>query len=364
MIVIVTHATSINWKLYEAPSSTLKQNLIFLKKDFIFIRYYMNWDSKGEYYIYSKWTLINSGKIFTLLSFSIFRYITEIIATIIFLYKYKNTVYIWVDPLNSFAWLVLKKLWRIKKNIFYTPDYSIKRFNNKLLNKIYHLIDRVCVKEADIIWNVSSRINSIRSKMWAWSKSIFMPNVPWNIELNILDLKKNKFSLITLWIIDEQLDHINIFNTICKLKNEFPLLNYKVIWNWPKLEEYKEIVKNLWIEKNVEFLWFLKHEDALKTIASSGIWLALYNWKWWFNHFGDSMKCREYFSLWLPVLTTDTHSTVEDIKEYESWIVIDMGDYTNSIREIIHNYDNYSKNSYSLWNKYSKFYMEEIKKLW
>jgi glycosyltransferase involved in cell wall biosynthesis len=326
----------------------------------------MNGEKQSEYFLYKKWKSITNKKIFVLSSLSILRYITEIVSTFFFLFKYKNITYIWIDPLNSLTWALLKKFWKTNINIFYTPDYSPQRFKNNTLNKIYHWIDRTCINNADKIWNVSSRIQDIRVKMWVKDKSIFIPNIPGIINKEILNTMKDKFTLVTLWIIDKQLDHINIFKAIQKLKNDFPLIKYKIIWNWPKEEEYKQIAKNMWLEKNILFLWFLQHEEALKEIASSWIWLALYNWKWWFNKYGDSMKCREFFALWLPVLTTDTHSTVEDIKKFNNWIVVDINseDYIIAIKNIFRNFDSYSQNSYNLWKRYSDFYSHEINTLW
>lgn len=369
MLIITTHATIVNNKIYEAPSNVLMENLIKQKKDFIFIRHFMNWEKSSEVHIYNWWLKQSESKLFILSRFSVLRYITEIVSTFfyILLSSYKNITYIWVDPLNSFTWFLLKFFRRIKKNIFYTPDYSPERFWNKLLNKVYHFIDRTCVFWSDEVWNVSSRIYEIRKNMWlADKKNIFLPNIPWNIPKDFFKNSKNKFDLVTLWIVSEQLDFIWVFDAIKILREKYPEILFKIIWNWPKETEYKEYVKNIWIEDSVNFLWYLEHKKALEEISKSWVWLALYNWKWGFNYFWDSMKCREYFAFWLVVLTTDTHSTVMDINENNVWIVSEMKfeSYIKALENIFENYEDYSKRSLQLWEKYTNFYLEKIKDLW
>jgi len=60
--------------------------------------------------------------------------------------------------------LVLKFLGRVKKVVFYVVDYTPKRFENPLMNKIYHFIDRICVKNADEIWSLSPKMVTARMK--------------------------------------------------------------------------------------------------------------------------------------------------------------------------------------------------------
>lgn len=366
MIIIATHAALINGKIYEAPSNILVENFIKQKKDFVFLRHYMNGERTSEIHEYIWGEKRKEGKLFVIQRFSLLRYSTEVISTFLYVLflKHKNIVYIWVDPLNALAGFLLKRIQRIKKNIFYTPDYSPRRFKNNILNKIYHRIDEINVFWSDQVWNVSSRIYWIRKDMWLnEERNMFMPNIPWDIWEDILRNIKNKFHLITLWAISEQLDFVWIFDTIKSLRTSYPEILLKIVGNWPKEIEYRELVKKLWIEDNVIFLWYLDHEKALEEISKSWVGLALYNWNWEFNYYGDSMKCREYFAIGLPVLTTDTHSTVMDIKENNTWVVSEMNvqNYAQGLEDIFEKYDVYSHNSAQLWKIHTEYYLNTIK---
>ena len=56
------------------------------------------------------------------------------------------------------------------------------------------------------------------------------------------------------------------------------------------------------------------------------------------------MKCREYVALGLPVLTTNTHSTVEEIAKFNAGIIseINSNSYVEGITMIIDNYSAFS----------------------
>ena len=358
MLVIATHATSINGKIYEAPSNTLTEILKAEKKDFLFLRHSMDGSFPSILYFFNGGIQARSRNLHVFSSISLLRYVTEILSTVVF-FLFNGTkvdTYIGVDPLNAFSGVLLKKIGRVHRVIFYTADYSHERFKNGILNSVYHILDTFCVKNADYVWNVSSRIREIRKKQGlSDEKNIFVPNVPSSDYKKYLDAHgRNRYSLVSLGIISEQLDYIGVFDAIRNLKSKYPDIRLKIIGNGPKESEYKAYVDEIGINDRVEFLGYLDHGRALEEISKSGIGLALYNGKWSFNYFGDSMKCREYFCFGLPVITTDTHSTVDDIKNAKSGVVCsqDKASYEAAIVDVLENYDTYSTASFGLARKY------------
>lgn len=197
------------------------------------------------------------------------------------------------------------------------------------------------------------------------NKNLFVPNMPAAGYKKYLKNIRNKFQLITLGIIDKQLDFINLFDAISELKNEYPGISLKIIGNGPKEEKYRQYILKNNLQNNVVFLGYLNHQDALKEISQSGIGLALYNGKWGFNYYGDSMKCREYFCFGLPVITTDTHSTVDEIKKNSAGIICktQKDSYKQAIIKILKNYKKYSNSSVALAKKYDNIHMKLISKL-
>jgi len=362
MIIVAGHAGIINGKIHEVPVNTIIEILRDKKEEFIFIRHSMNGDFQSEAYFYKDGQVVSSKKIFVISSISTLRYATEILFTFLLVYfkKYDSNLYfIGVDPLNSLVGCFLKKTKKVEKAIFYTADFSPQRFANKFLNYCYHAIDKFCVKNSDQVWNVSSRICELRKKMGLEDeRNIFLPNIPSDEYKKFISNNRNRETLVTLGTLSDQIDYIGLFETVELLKDKFPLILLKVIGGGPKEAEYKNYVNSHGLKNYVKFFGQLDHSQALEEISTSGIGVALYNGKWSFNYYGDSMKCREYFCFGLPVITTDTHSTVSEIKEYRAGVICLQNslEYSKAIEEILINYEYYTKNSYFLAKKYNNIH--------
>lgn len=359
MFILVTHATCENGKFYEAPMRTLVEILIRQRREFLFVRHSMDGKVPSKLYRYVDGVVVSEEVILPVVRIAPLRYVAEIVATPFWFFrqaKNQDYVYIGADPLNAFSGVLLRTSRRVRKTVFYTADYSESRFGNSLLNNSYHAIDRFCVRRSDEVWNVSSRIVAVRKRQGlSDEKNIFVPNVPDIGEMPDVGVARNRFRLISLGKLGGQLDYPGIFDAIANLRERYPELRLAIVGNGPFEEDYRKIVTEKGISDQVDFLGYLSHDRALEEIARSGIGLALYNGEWSFNHFGDSMKCREYFVFGLPVITTDAHSTVEEIREGKAGIVVDMkvDAYQTAIESILESYDEYSRNSASLASKYT-----------
>ncbi len=372
MIILVTHATCINWKIWEAPANVVRENLLkYTEKDILYIRHFINWEMKSQFFWYNnKWEIFKKWNLHMISKFSIIRYITEILSTffyILFFTKSKTITYVWFNPLNSFVWLALRKLRRIQKNICYTPDYSPERFKNKILNKIYHWIDRICVFWSDEVWNVSKRIFDVRKRMWLdISKNIFIPNMPGIVSENNLDT--NNFKMITAGNLRWQLDYLWLIDAIAILKLKYKDICFYIAWEGWLRAKIEERIKLKNLEKNVILLGRLDYKDYLFFLKDCSIWIALYNWTFAFNNYWDSMKCREFTCFWMPIITTKFHSTAEEIESNKAWIIVwtdkEWENYVVAFEEIFDNFSAFSKNSKKLWEKYHQYYIDKIKELW
>ncbi len=352
MLTIVAHATTEKGKIYEAPANTLVETLKSQGKDFTYIRHSIDGKIKSTAYIYKNGGVVEKNVPMVISKPAPLRYVTEILGTIYYFLRNRKQAekvyYIGLDPLNALTGLVLKKLGLVKKVVFYTADYTKKRFTNRMLNNIYLTVDSFCVRNADEVWSVSSRIVDVRKQMGLNdTKNIFLPNVPSPEYKQFLGNQKNKFHLVTLGIVSEQMDYIGIFDAVKDLKNKYPELLLKIIGSGPKEEEYKKYVETHLPKGCVLFMGYLTHNVALEEISKSGVGLALYNGKWDFNYYGDSMKCREYFCYGLPAITTDTHSTVMEIATSGAGVVCAMGkeEYKKAIEQILNDYQMYSERS-------------------
>lgn len=367
-LVIASHVALIEGKEYDGIGNVLRSVVPSLTKDFIYLRNSIDGKLPSEIHYYNGETIKRVEKLKVWSGFGPLRYASEYWRTVNY-FKSENKsidVYVGIDPLNSFSAIRLKKIGIVKKVIFYTADYSPKRFSNPLLNYIYHAIDRHCVKNADEVWSVSSRICDVRRKMnLAEEKNIFIPNVPPTEFDNFKKNKHDRYRLVTTGIIDKQLDFEGLIKAVSKLRGEFPMLNLTIIGNGPEEDTLRRLTKRLKVKDRVIITGRLPFKEALEIQSKSGIGLALYTGLWGFNFYGDSTKCREYFNFGLPIISTDSHSTVEEILESKSGEIVELkcSAYIKAIRKIINNYDAYSKASSIQGKRYRGVHAKHLRRL-
>src|SRR3989344_3799658 len=160
--VIVTHvyASGPSFKLEEYLKDKVG-SLIFIGHPFSFAK-----NTSSFLRIYKKGELIEEKKFISWKGSEISFYIKDLLLTIWWYLKYRNSAdyFIGVNNFNVFAGVLLRIFVNVGKIIFYTIDYVPKRFENPILNSIYHLLDRLAVSKSHKVWNLSQRMVSEREK--------------------------------------------------------------------------------------------------------------------------------------------------------------------------------------------------------
>lgn len=366
-VAIASHVALINGKEVDGIGNVMIETMSDIPMEFTMVRHSMEGSLPSVIRRHKGKEITKETKMGVIASPAPLRYLTELLATVWhFTFRQKVDVYIGIDPLNALAAVVLKKLGRIKTCVFYTPDYSPKRFESGAMNKVYHAIDRYCVRKADEVWCVSSKIQQVRRDMGlADDKNIFVPNVPPTKFESYRSNKHDKYELITLGTVDTQLDNAGVIEAIAKLAKKYPKLSMTIVGNGPEEDNLRTLARKLGVEDRVHLVGRKPLAEALELESKAGIGLALYTGEWGFNEYGDSTKCREYFYYGLPVISTDSHATVQDIRDYKAGVVVEKGadHYVKALEEIITNYDTYAANSSKLGNAFVGIHKKEIERL-
>lgn len=363
-IVIASHVTLIHDKEYDGIGNSLKATLDEMGLTYTFLRNSIDGLLASQVQSYSNGRLGKTVPLNIPQSPSVLRYIGEIWQTVRYFSRLSPIdLYVGIDPLNALSGIILKKRGKVKKAVFYTADYSPQRFSVGILNWVYHRIDAYCVKYADEVWSVSTKIVEVRRNMGLTeSKNIFLPNVPPTAYDKYRDNPHDIYELVTTGILDKQLDFEGTLRAVAALSGEFPKLHLTIIGNGPEEENIKKLADELGISSRVELTGRLPLKAALYRQSRAGIGLALYTGVWGFNQYGDSTKCREYFHFGLPVISTDTHATVQDIEEYQAGIIVDLAvdQYVDAIRNTLRHYSMYEASARRLGQKYAGEHKKRI----
>jgi glycosyltransferase involved in cell wall biosynthesis len=276
----------------------------------------------------------------------VFRYIFEIFINLFFLIKYgKHGTILAIDPLSAIVPSILKKIGYVHRVYFLTPDFTKRRFENNILNKIYFFLDRISTNIADI--NICNSVEVINYKKQIYpnlndSNFFHMPNIPpdWVVSRYRLNHKKNN----KIVYVGNLSDDINLhgfkclFNIIKDLKRDIPSISLVIVGDGSRKSSLVELAGN---DESIKFLGLLDYELSLKEISESEIGLAFYNGDNSYDEFRDSLKIREYQSFGVIPITTDVvKSNCDEIRENNSGILVqefDEDSLKESLKKILLN---------------------------
>lgn len=231
----------------------------------------------------------------------------------IFPYRQRVDLFIGLESVFTLAGIILKKLGKINKVVYYVSDYSPHRYQSSLFNKIYLWLDRICCYHADYIWDVSTAMMPARIKNGLNKEKsaclIHVPNAlfPWQITYKKED-ELEPYSLAFAGTIgpenglDLAIEALNI------AKTKLPGLKLHIFGGGLKEDEElaKELIVKYKLEKSVFNYGFVSDLKTLsKKLSSCMVGLAPYrampnSVRW----YADATKMRLYFGSGMPVITT------------------------------------------------------------
>lgn len=333
--ILATHVWS------DGPSQALREYLIKKERDFIWIGhplYYSNNILGSGYSVFLE-GIEKSKKYFPPHKLiEPIKYFWEILLNIFFVWKLRiNNEYIYIgyNNLNAFSGIILKKLGLVSRVVYYVVDYMPKRFNNRLLNYVFHKIDQFCVKYSDETWNLNEKaMNDARKKFFGFDayqkgfsaqKEIQMGFWKERIELKSFD-DINKKQIVFLGNILEKQGVQFVLRALPMVIKKIPGVKLVVIGSGEYLETLKKLVIKLNLVNNVEFTGFMKElSDAEEILVNSALAIAIYeegNPEINFTYYTDQGKIKNYLGCGLPILLSDVPPIARDLEKNNCGFII------------------------------------------
>lgn len=310
---------------------------------------------------------------------SVVAYLKDVMLTIywVLITNGKWDLFVGSGNLNAFMGVLLRKLGRVEKVIFYTIDYVPQRFENKILNNIYHWVDKYCVKNADQTWNLSSRMAEAREKQKGmriseYNRQITFPIGIWYNRIKRLPFEEiEKHTLVFMGHLIEKQGVQLVLDAIPEIIKEIPDFKFLVIGTGNYETILKQKVNELNIGSLVEFTGFIEdHREIEKLLAKSACAVALYNKEidpW--TYYTDPGKVKAYLAAGLPVILTDVPQITRQIEEFKCGAVVEYekNDLVKAILSLIKDEDlnkQYRKNAIDFakqfdWNMMFYKYLTE-----
>ena len=256
-------------------------------------------------------------------------YIKDIIYTFCFslFFKQKFTICIAADNLNCLCAIFLRKMRLVNKIIYFSIDYSPKRFKNRFLNVVYHMLDRLCCYNADIVWNTNSvmeKMRRINNKKYA-----LQIEVQNGVEFDSIKRKNiediNRYNLVFIGHIVESKGIELLIQSIPYILKSIPKVKLIIIGSGPLEKRLYSLVNQLQIKKSVEFKGFISDVNMMEILTTSAIGIATYvDEKNNLTYYSDPLKPKLYMASGLPIIITKVPKIWKLVKLKEAGIVIDF----------------------------------------
>ena len=229
-------------------------------------------------------------------------------------------IFIGVGNINALAGIFLQKIGFVKRSVFYCIDYVPVRFQNKIINRLYHSIDKFVVENADVVWNLSPRMIEGRRKKWGKIKGnqIVVPIGIWYDRIvSNRSVVTNTKEIIYLGTLLEKQGLDMCIEAIGELVKKIPGIRLTIIGTGPYEKALKQKVLQLKLAKSIVFEGYMKsHLDVERRISQAALALAMYDRKKdTFSYFADPGKVKVYLACGVPVLITDVPFIARQIEE-------------------------------------------------
>lgn len=220
--------------------------------------------------------------------------------------------FIGLECINTLAGIILKKLGKVKRVIYYVSDYSPHRFGGTLFNSVYVWLDRFCVMNADFVWDVSPAMHPARIQAGLDPKksayNLHVPNGLFPAQICSLPIEKRiPYSLVFLGTLGFENGPDLAIEALSKIRERYPKTELHIIGGGEyNLQRLKSLVKKLQIEGSVIFHGFVVDNNEMARLVS-GCYIALAPYRAMkdsIRWYADATKIRQYLASGLPVITT------------------------------------------------------------
>lgn len=245
--------------------------------------------------------------------------------------KGKADVYVGVESHNALVGVVLRRLRKVDRVVYYIMDYGEVRFQNKLLNWLFHKMDHAACRRADVIWNLHPAMQETRGRLGLdLARSAPALTVPIGTDFQdiprLADDKVARRRLVYLGMISENTGTPLLFSALPRIFERFPDATLEVIGTGPLKEHFERHVEQRGFADRVHFHGVLSDRDVELTMVECAIGIAPYEdraeSKVNLKKYTDPTKPRMYMACGLPVVITRVPPIARDIEDREAGIAI------------------------------------------
>ena len=240
-------------------------------------------------------------------------------------------LYVGCNNLNTLVGLILKKMGRVKKCVYYVIDYNPIRFPNRFINFLYHKSDQFCVRHCDETWNLSPRMIEGRKKCFGFDggNQKVVPIGVWFDRIPRRDFNDiERYTAVFVGHLLEKQGIQHVIRALPQIIKQIPDFRFEIFGDGPYKPKLQELVNELGLNHIINFRGHIEsHEELENTISKYALAFALYNMReengtLSFTYFADPAKLKLYMACGLPVFITDVAYNAKDIEKEGCGIIV------------------------------------------
>ncbi|MCM8774340.1 MAG: glycosyltransferase [Candidatus Omnitrophica bacterium] len=244
----------------------------------------------------------------------------------------KFDIFIGISCFSAFMGVLFKKLGWVKRIIYYSIDYypSPSRFNfDRFVVWLFRRIDKFCVKNADLVWNISPKIAEARYRYTRLSsdryKHIVVPLTYSSKFLRFKPIEEiERYTIGFVGTLSENQGLQLLIKAMPKIIKEIPQIKVRIIGKGPYEEALKKMVSDLSLDNYFIFHGFIKdNNDVLEILSKCAVGIAIWTCEEDDNIlYADPGKPKLYAFCGLPIIITDGAMVAKEIEQNKAGMSI------------------------------------------
>lgn len=328
-IILVTH------ELYYGAPQALRDYLVGQQvKELVYISHPIRPENTK-----SRKDLYKDGKLFHSFSFirpsgNVWWIVMDFFATIIWIIGLRGRydVYIGVDPLNGLAGLLLRTLGLVRCVVFYSIDFTPKRFGQRIVNFLYHAIETFCVRFSDVRWDISPRIAEGREKFLGLLQTEYpvtvVPVGMWKKDIAVSTTNFDAHRIVFVGHLLKKQGVDKVLEALFTVRKKVKDVTLLIIGGGEEEKRLRLLASKLHLEKNIEFTGWMWDQDKIrKLLLGCAFAVATYDPRGAkednFTYYADPTKIKTYLSCGLPVIMTAVPYNASDLAKLGCAMIVD-----------------------------------------
>lgn len=222
--------------------------------------------------------------------------------------------------MNALTGMVLKRLGKVRRTVFYCIDFAEQRFQNRFLNAVYHWVDLTCARSCDETWNLSTRILALREKQGiSRQKLAYVPVGVYPLAKRPTPMYKNR--IIYFGAVDFYKGVAMAVDAFPRILKQIPNAEMVIMGDGPAFDDILRRINGLGIQKSVRLMGRVSYEQASLVLSQGGIGLAPFS-PAFISPYADPQKVKEYLRFGCPVVITNVPAIHEEIDTHKAGLVI------------------------------------------